>query len=106
MVGMIFSGKLHRWERCCLPDLFRNDLIDRCIQMNDISLGRNGSAEERGAADGMTRLACVIEASDDVHLVPEFLERFQNRREFKPGALLCRRPGVHDRAVRYVEESK
>src|SRR5205823_8132746 len=38
-------------------------------------------------------------------LLPEFLERLEDRRKFKVGVLGRRSPPVHDRAMREIDES-
>jgi hypothetical protein len=46
----------------------------------------------------------VLEAADDRQLTLERLERLEDRRQLEGGALAGRRPLLHDRAVRQVQE--
>ena len=103
---VILGRKLHRRERRALPDLLRDDLIDRRPELEHAALGRERAAQPHRGARRVAVLAVVGQVGQHGDVLPERLERLEDRRELEVGALLRRRPLAHDRAVRHVDEAE
>ena len=108
---LIFGRDFNRRERGVLADRHRRDLIrrDAGIRVHALRRLRPHPAQPRRRAQRVDRGrvgGAMAEARDDVHVVAERLERLEDGRELEVGAFLRRRPAVHDRAVRQVDEAE
>ena len=73
---MIFGRKFQRREGRTLSDLLRDDLIHSCVEQNRAPMGREGATQEGSAAGRVSVGSKIAQARNDVHIVPEGLERF------------------------------
>ena len=94
-----------------LSDLLCRDLVCRHTGKSILALcGFRTDATEPGRGTQRMDSRCICggmrKAADNVDLVSEGFERFQDWRELKTGSFLLRRPLVHDRAMRKVDERK
>ncbi len=109
--GVIFDRQFHRRQNVILPDGQRRDLIRgyagervRALRWLGAHAAQPGCRAERMDRSGIGR--AMSQAADDIQPVAVGLQRLQDRREFESRAFCGRRPFVHDRAVRHVDESK
>src|SRR5947207_3351993 len=83
-------------------------LIDGHATPRVLRFARRYSAEPCSRAERVYRRSnrsLVLETADDGQLLPEFIKRLEDRREFKAGAFGGRSPAIHDRAVGEIDES-
>ena len=108
----LFDRQLERRQGRVLPDLLRGNLIDGDAERRlRAGFGERAAEKRGGRAVVIRRRAAAVgigvpQIADDVDLVVERLERLQDRRELEAGALGCRRPLRHDRAVREVDRAE
>ena len=103
---VILGRELHRRERGRAPDLLRDHLIDSRPELEQAALRGERAAQPHRRAHGVSGLTVVREVGQHGDVLPERLQRLEDRRELEVGALLCGRPLAHDGAVRHVHEAK
>ena len=105
-VRAVLDRELHRRERRALADLLRDDLVDRRVELDQVAARCVRARREEAGAGRMRVRAFGVEARDDVEVLAQACERFQDHRQLEARAGRLRHPDVHDRAVRNVDRAE